>query len=205
MISEFVSSTYRNCDSISQIVNNANIFESNSYQIPSLVSFINTTVDNYSRASQESIRRDVIKLTLGGINWKKIRKDLENKGRNSISVFKPIVVPKINPPHLSLNGLENMKSIDTIEEASVYIHYRDIISKELKEFPSKVSEFEESYVNIRRKLLQKSRKLLKNLIKEHKRYVYYRDKGFIKVENINYFKSQERFIKENLNNLIKCQ
>ena len=207
MTSNFVASTEMNCETISQIIQNANIFEHNSKRVLPLIESVNSTVQNYSVSSRRAIRGDLIRLGLKSINWKKIQKDLEKKPKNIVPEIKSIRIPKINYPTLSFESFEKMSSsnLDKIESASVYVHYRNHFNSLLVDFPNRVSQFEESYIEIRKNLLPKVKKLLKSLVSEHKRYVYYRkDPGFIKIEGLKYFKSQKRFIESNLKRLVKC-
>ena len=90
MTSNFVASTEMNCETISQIIQNANIFEHNSKRVLPLIESVNSTVQNYSVSSRRAIRGDLIRLGLQNINWKKIQKDLEKKPKNIVPEIKSI-------------------------------------------------------------------------------------------------------------------
>lgn len=212
--SDFVANTMRNCKEMLNIVKHMNVFMNNYDKLIPFNNSLNSAFDVYTDDSMRAIKNDLIKIATQSINWKKEQEKLselikdtskENISKNSID---EIILKKPSYSHLSNGSILKMiedKDIDTKEKGLSFLANKKTFKKEVKHFPKDIIKFENQLVLQRNSNVKNIRKIARDLLKEHRRYVKSQlENGQLeKIEGIKYVDSQREFIETNLNNLIK--
>ena len=217
MISDFVANTTRNCEGMMNIIKNMNVFLENNDKLLPFNKQINISCKFYEDDSMKAIKNDLINIGMNSINWKSEQENLTKiiKGGSfrkshakSHAKFHEIILkkPKINKlSDDSIMKLIELKDIESKEKGLEFISYRKSIKSQLKNFPKEITEFENNLILQRNNNVKNVMKLIKNLLKEHQKYVYstINKKPFMTIDGIVYKDSQKEFVKENLSRLIK--
>ena len=222
--SDFVANTMRNCDEMLNIVKHMNVFVNNYDKLIPFSNSLNNSFELYTDDSMRAIKNDLIKIGMRSINWKKERELLsefighlntyhtnknnkDNHKNNTKNSVDKIILKKPSYKHLSNDSILKMielKDIDTKEKGLSFIENKKAFKKQIKTFPKDITKFENELVLQRNNNIKNIRKITKDLLKEHRRYVksQLENVDIDKIEGINYVDSQKEFIETNLKNLI---
>ena len=215
--SDFVANTMRNCQEMLNIIKHMNVFMNNYDKLIPFSKSLNNSFEIYTDDSMKAIKNDLIKIGLQSVNWKKEHEKIENLcksiDKNDIINISKEHIDYIELKKPSYNQLSNesilkmieLKDIDTNEKGNSFIENKSIFKKQLKKFPKSITKFENELVLQRNSNIKNIKKITKQLLNEHRRYVksQLEHVQLDKIKNIEYVDSQKEFIENNLKKLIK--
>ena len=219
MPSDFVANTMRNCDEMLSIIKHMNVFMNNYDKLVPFTKSLNKSFETYTDDSMNAIRKDLIKIAKQSINWKKQEEKIENVcnhikdisndsiEKSSLRNIYTITLKKPSYESLSNESILKMietKDIDTKDKGDSFIENKKIFKKQLKSFPKAITKFENQLVFQRNSNVNNVKKIIRQLINEHMRYIKCQLKNIEinKVDKLIYVDSQKEFVEKNLKHLI---